>query len=86
MPNYLPRWLLNRLKTLWMKFEEREFSFEEAKETLNDDSRIVALVLSKLVKNDWIETHANLEDSRKAIYKIKHSSVVREFSKINTEK
>ncbi len=68
---YLPRWLMKRVVLLVQKFGDREFTFNEAQETLKDDSRIVAIVLSRLTNKGWIETNKSKTDGKKAVYRVK---------------
>ena len=52
---YMPRWVMKRLKMIWEKFDSKEFSFDEAATLLKDDKeRVVAVVLSRLVKSGWL--------------------------------
>jgi len=76
MPEYLPKWLLRRLKKLWENFKAEEFSFEDAQSALKDDSRVVAIVLSNLDKYGWINIKSDPSDSRKKLYSLKHVDVI----------
>ncbi len=84
MLNYLPPWLLKRLKTLWGNFKENEFTFEQAKKALGggDDARVIATTLSRLGKKGWVEAKRDSKDARRTIYCLKHTEIVKELVKI----
>jgi type I restriction enzyme M protein len=83
MPEYLPKWVLKRSLTLWKAFKEKEFSFEDAQKTLNEDSRIVAIILSELKKYGWIDSKSDPTDARKKIYYLKYHRLMEEMVKAN---
>jgi hypothetical protein len=82
MPFYLPRWLLLRLVGLYDKFKTKEFSFEDSLTILNDDSRVVAIVLSDLNKNGWVDIKHDPNDSRKKLYSLKHADIIEKMKLI----
>lgn len=85
MPHYLPKWVLRRLSILWKDFQAKDFTFEQAQNALEDDSRIVNLILSQLKNFGWIDSRPDPSDSRRKIYKIIHSDIVEKMSKIEIE-
>lgn len=64
------------------KEDNKEFTFDEAKNILKDDSRIVALVLSELKTTDWLESKKDPKDARKKIYSLIHTDVVEKMVKV----
>jgi len=88
MPNYLPRWLLRRLIDLYEKFKAKEFSFEDSKTVLNDDSRVIAIILSELNKAGWIDIKPDPSSPRKRLYNLKHIDIIEKLRliKIDTSK
>lgn len=81
MAQYLPPYLLKRLFLLANKFDERAFSFEEARNALKEDSRIVALILSRISRKGWIEVSSDPKNKQKSLYHIKNSGLVKEMAK-----
>lgn len=81
MAQYLPPYLLKRLFSLSSKFNERTFSFEEARNSLKEDSRIVALVLSRISRKGWIEVSSDPKNKQKSLYRIKNPGLVKEMAK-----
>ena len=70
-PKLLPKWLMQRYLVLWKVFGESQFSFAEAEDELDDNSRVIALVLSELDKFGWIKNiEANPKDKRKKLYQL----------------
>jgi len=68
----LPKWLMHRYSKLWNRFNNKEFSHEDAfKELKEKDENLVSVVLSQLRKHGWITIKLHPEDSRKRIYKLK---------------
>ena len=83
MAKYIPKWLLKRLGKLWEMYREKEFTFEEVTRALpEDDPRNLAMVLSDLNKNGWIETRPDSKNKRKTVYRIKNGSILNELIKI----
>jgi len=70
MTHPLPKWIMQRYSTLWNRFGEREFSYDEASRSLNE-TNAVSVLLSGLKRAGWLETRLNPKDSRKRIYKLK---------------
>lgn len=67
-----PKWLMRRYLVIRSSFpKQKKFSFKEAQETLQDDSRIVNLCLSELRKLGWIESEPDPKDSRRKQYYLK---------------
>ncbi|MCL4400437.1 hypothetical protein M1316_00455 [Candidatus Parvarchaeota archaeon] len=83
MVKYVPRWLLKKIQLLWKSFGDNNFSFEDATRVLKeDDSRVIALALSRLSQRGWIETSKDPRDPRKTLYKIKDVEAVRGISRV----
>ncbi len=77
MDNVIPAWIIRRYKKLWSQFNEQKFTFEQAKNTLEeDDDKFVSVVLSELDKLGWIDIELDPEDRRKRLYKLKSLDTV----------
>lgn len=85
MPIFIPKWILRRLITLWRSYHDKDFTFEEAQNALDDDSRIVALVLSQLKNSGWVESRPDPNDSRRKLYNILNGDIVSKMMKIEVE-
>ncbi len=81
MAKHIPIWLLKRLFALYLKFKDREFSFEEALSVLKEDPRTVQVVLSRLKQNGWLVIHKDADNKLKAIYRITNPRAVEEWGK-----
>ncbi len=83
MLQYLPKWILRRAKILWNSFESKKFTFVEAEKVLNDDdSRMVAVILSELKRAGWLNTASDTDNPRKKLYSFKHLDTMKELVKI----
>lgn len=72
MDNLIPAWIIRRYKKLWNKFGSEKFTFEEAKNALEEsDEKFISVVLSELDKLGWIEIELDTEDRRKRVYALK---------------
>jgi len=71
MTKPLPKWIQTRYATLWNKFKEKDFTFEQAEKVLKDNKGI-NVFFSDLRKAGWLEVNFNEEDTRKRIYKLKN--------------
>lgn len=68
----LPKWLQQRYALLWKKFEDGEFTREQALEVLSSkDRKIANLVLSELRKSGWLTAKFDEKDHRKRVYNLK---------------
>ena len=67
----VPSWLVKRYMKLWNKFNDKKFSFDEAKNVLKEESKFVSVVLSEMKKEDWLTLELDPEDARKRLYKLK---------------
>ena len=77
MTEAIPKWLMKRYSKLWKKFKEKEFSFEEALETLKEkDERVLSVILSDLKKAGWVVLALSPTDARKRIYKLKEPNII----------
>jgi hypothetical protein len=84
MLQYLPKWILKRAKTLWGSFGSRKFTFAEAEKALDDDdSRMVAVVLSHLKRSGWLDASADADNARKKLYRFTHPETMKEVVKID---
>ena len=80
---YMPRWIMKRLKIIWERFDSKEFSFDEAAALLKEDKeRVVAVVLSRLVKNGWLVSERKRERYGHAVYKIKDPKATQVMSRV----
>ena len=82
MVKLLPKWVMRRYILLRKEFGDIEFSFKQAQEILNDDSRIVNLLLSELRRAEWLTSKRNPKDPRKKIYQLmKIENIFKELEK-----
>ena len=65
-----PAWLVKRYMKLWERFEDNDFSFEEAQKTLKEDNKFLSVVLSDIKKEGWLTLELDPEDARKRLYKL----------------
>ena len=65
-----PSWLVKRYMKLWEKFEDKDFSFEDAQKTLKEDNKFLSVVLSEMKKEGWLTLELDPEDARKRLYKL----------------
>ena len=79
---FIPKWLLSRLKILWNQFGEKEFGFDEAAKVLGDDPRIVAQILSNLNRKNWLLKKRDSKDTRRVIYKIADFKMAETITKL----
>jgi len=81
MTKPLPKWIMYRYSILWNKFNDKEFSHNDAFKVLNKD-KMLSIVLSELRQNDWLEMKLDQKDARKRVYKLKNpAQVVKEMEK-----
>ncbi len=84
----LPKWLANRYSLLWTQYQDRKFSFEEARKTIGEaDDKTLSVVLSSLKKYGWLEVELDPETSRKRLYWLKSpqkaiEEIAVEYSKV----
>ncbi len=55
---------------LWDKFNDKDFSFEEAQKALKEDNKFLSVVLSEMKKEGWLTLELDPEDARKRFYKL----------------
>ncbi|MFW6014510.1 MAG: N-6 DNA methylase [Candidatus Nanoarchaeia archaeon] len=77
------QWLEKRHELLWNELGEQEVSGEKIKSVLKDKGNVsedsIAVILSELKKNGFIETKLDPKDSRKRIYSVKNpKTLIRE--------
>lgn len=71
MAQPIPRWLMERYAMLFRKYKDKEFTFQEAKETIDEEDKVyMSMVLSELRKAGWLKIKINQEDARKRIYNL----------------
>lgn len=75
MTEPLPKWIQLRYAILWNKFRTKEFTFEQAEKTLNNNNKGINVFLSDLRKAGWIETNLSEKDSRVRIYRLKNPEI-----------
>lgn len=79
MTKPLPKWIMKHYSTLWNKFKNREFRYEDASKALKE-KKMMSLILSELKKAGWLEVKLDPKDSRKRIYQLKSpEDVVKEI-------
>ncbi|OGW71723.1 MAG: hypothetical protein A2047_00955 [Omnitrophica bacterium GWA2_41_15] len=72
MSEIVPKWIMRRYLILRNEFGEKEFSFEECKNSLDEgDARIISIFLSDLKKNGWLTVKIDPNDSRKRLYQLR---------------
>ncbi|MGI0141563.1 MAG: hypothetical protein ACREBF_02850 [Candidatus Micrarchaeales archaeon] len=71
MTRPLQKWVLKRYKLLWDKFKDTQFDFQEAKETTNDKTEIVSLILSELRRKGRLGTKLDKKKANRRLYKLK---------------
>lgn len=81
MAKHIPIWLLKRLFALYLKFKDKDFSFEEATGVLMEDPRTVQVVLSRLKQNGWLLVHKDINNKLKAVYRITNPKAVEEWGR-----
>ena len=82
-PSLPPKWVLKRAIILWKAYGNSKFTFNKVTNALkNDDPRIIALVLSNLKKNGWLEIGRLPEAKQKKYYKFRHTDILDNLSKI----
>lgn len=81
MTKPLPKWIQSRYASLWKKFKENEFTFEQAERVLKGKSGI-NVFFSDLRKAGWLEVNLSQNDTRKRVYKLKNpEDAIEEMSK-----
>lgn len=70
MVHPLPKWLQLRYASLWKKFEDEEFTFEQIKKVLDDSDETLNVILSDMKKAGIIKVSIDSEDGRKRLYKL----------------
>ena len=76
MSGLLPKWLMLRYLILWKAYGSGKFDFDSAFYSLGpgsiqDNKKLVGLVLSELRKAGWVSVDFNTNDHRKRIYTLK---------------
>ena len=65
----IPKWVWKRYALLWKKFEDKPFTFEQAKKELKFvDGNVVSVLFNELKSAGWITANLDNEDSRKRVY------------------
>ena len=72
MTNHIPRWELMKYAVLWKKFGIKEFTNQQAIETLKEkDRHLLSVFFSDLKKSGWVLVERDKKDARKKIYVLK---------------
>ncbi len=71
MVELLPKWVVRRYIKLRKEYGTEKFTFKNAQEALEDDSRVVNLLLSELKKAGWLTSEHHPDDARKRLYQLK---------------
>jgi DNA-binding MarR family transcriptional regulator len=76
----LPKWIMKHYSKLWSKFNDKQFTHQQAEDLLKITN--TSIVLSRLKKYGWLELTLDPNDSRKRLYKLKDpSEAVKEIGK-----
>ncbi len=67
---YLPLWLFIRYSRIWSIKNSIPLSFREITQVLKEDKRLVANILSRLVRAGWVESEIDPSDKRKTTYRL----------------
>ena len=69
MVNPIPKWVWKRYALLWKKFEDKPFTFEQAKKELKFvEGNVVSVMFNELKNSGWITANLDDKDSRKRVY------------------
>lgn len=71
MTEPLPKWIQIRYSTLWNKFKDKEFTFQQAEKVLEKYKKGINVFFSDLRKAGWISVQLSEKDTRKRVYKLK---------------
>jgi len=67
----LPKWAMKKYALLWKKFRQKEFEYENAEQTLQEENpNMTSVLINHLKQNKWIDARINPKDTRKRIYKL----------------
>jgi len=65
----IPKWVWKRYAKLWQKFEDKPFTFEQAKNELKFlDRNAISVLFNELRTAGWISVNLSEEDNRKRFY------------------
>ena len=71
MVNPIPKWVWRRYALLWKKFENKSFTFEQAKKELKFvDGNTLSVMFNELKTAGWIAVNLDKQDSRKRVYNL----------------
>ena len=69
MVNPIPKWVWRRYALLWKKFENKSFTFEQAKKELKFvDGNTLSVMFNELKTAGWIKVGLDEKDTRKRVY------------------
>ena len=68
MTSPIPKWLQVNYVSLFIKFDNRKFTLDEARKCLNCKS--VSVILTELRQAGWLVAHLNQKDIRKYNYEL----------------
>jgi hypothetical protein len=72
MEGQVPIWIIKRYKELWISFQDKEFTFEDASKLLKEkDNKFVSVTISRLRKLGWVNVKLSKNDNRKRLYSLK---------------
>jgi len=72
----LPKWIMKRYALLWKLIKEESFTLKKAADFIKEDEKIMAVLLSRLIKAGWVDVQFDQEDRRKRIYHLKNPQKV----------
>lgn len=82
MTETVQQWVLERYFKLWNRYKDKEFTFKQAENLLNEnDLKRLSKILEELRKAEWAAIRIDNKDSRIRWYTLKEpNSVAKEFS------
>jgi len=71
MAEPIPKWMQIKFSQLWQAFGGKKFTMAECQEALHENKReVVAVVLSRLRADGWLEVTPDPSDNRRKIYQL----------------
>ena len=87
MVNPIPKWVWKRYALLWKKFEDKPFTFEQAKKELKFvDRNVVSVMFNELKTAGWIAVNLDEKDTRKRVYTLLNPVTIVENVKNDTKR
>jgi len=75
MVEAIPKWVIQRYSALYQKFKMKQFTREEARETLKEfsidnEEKLTNTFFSDLHKKGWVEVEKDKKDARRKLFKL----------------